>query len=158
MEETKVAALIQALELVGQVYRNKDGSKPADALLKIVQQLKGMEGMTLVEWVREKQSGSKRPGKKTARSTIDDQKIAENQAKFERAVTQPSLIAAINTATLSAAEWQRLAQRLTGKRGTSGKAAREIVEEHYSAQLLLQERVSDVQRAFGRLTPPPAAS
>ena len=42
----KIAVFIQALELVGRIYRNKDGSQPAEAVRKIRQQLEGASDMT----------------------------------------------------------------------------------------------------------------
>ncbi len=59
METLKIATLIEALALVGQVYRNKDGSQPADAVKKILAQLDCAEEITLAEWAEAKRSKPK---------------------------------------------------------------------------------------------------
>ncbi len=47
----QVQELIEALDLIGQVYRSSNGKKPADAILKLKAQLAGSEAMTVAEWV-----------------------------------------------------------------------------------------------------------
>ena len=156
MDTLTVATLIEALGLVGQVYRNKDGSQPADAVKKLLEQLKGAGDMTLADWVRSRQPKPKAApagqGKKKARAaqaqapagTID-----EALAALNRADTQEALHDAMAALALSAGQWMSLARQLTGRPASSGKAAREAVETYFSDRLLLDERIKGVRRQFG---------
>jgi hypothetical protein len=162
MDRLTVATLIAALHTVGQVYRNKDGSEPADAVKKLLQQFDGAEDMTLAEWVETRlsapkkaasqNSGPPRPETPSAETITADQALA----KLEQAQTQAALREIIGSIALSADEWSVLAKRLTGMSARSGKAARNAVETYFSDKLLLDERVASVKRQFGRTTPPPA--
>lgn len=149
--------LIEALDLVGQVYRNKDGSKPADSVAKIIQQLTGAENMCLAEWLQNKQSKPKPQTKKTVKPKPDGVKIADAISNLENADSQSALRMAIDNLKLSPGEWQAISKKLTGKAGRSGKAARELTEMHFSDQLLLKDRVESVKRQFNPATPRPAA-
>jgi hypothetical protein len=154
METLKVHTLIEALHLVGQVYRSKDG-KPAEPVRKVLQQLDGASEMTLAEWVAAKQAPApKRQAKKKA-EPID---LDEVLAGLELVSTQAALIDAVACLSLSAAEWKSLAKKLTGQAGKSGAAAREAVQTRLSDRLLLDERVESVKQQFANATPPPAAS
>jgi hypothetical protein len=157
METLKVATLIEALRLVGQGYRSKDGSEPAEPVKKILQQLETSSEMTLVEWVRARRSGSisstKRAKKKPAPADLDEVLVC-----LEQAATQAALHQAIASLALTAADWKALAKQLTGRAGSSGAAARIAVQTHLSDRLLLDERIESVKRQFSPLTPPPAAS
>lgn len=144
----KVAELIAALNLVGHILRNKDGSKPADAVTKILKQLDGKPDATLAEWVESKKPKPKEPNKKpttAAKTKIDAEKIDEALLRLGSAETQDALRILTSAIKLNAAEWQALAKRLTGKAGRSGKLALEIVETHYSNQLLLQDRLESIR-------------
>lgn len=149
METLKVATLIEALHLVGRIYRNKDGSEPADAVKKVLQQLSGAADLTLAEWAeartRKPATTAKRPAKPKAAAVSPDEVLS----RLERADTQARLREAVASVTLSAGDWQALAKRLTGRPGKSGKAAREAIETHFSDRLLLDERIEGVKRQFG---------
>ena len=140
--------------MVGQVYRTKDGTQPAEPLRKVLQQLDGASGMTLAEWVAAKQSAPKPQAKKKAKPVDLDEVLS----RLEQAGTQAALNDAVARLSLSAADWKALAKKLTGKAGSSGKAAQEAVQTCLSDRLLLDERVESVKRQFGSVTPPPAAS
>jgi hypothetical protein len=169
----KVAEFIAALDLVGQVYRNKDGTEPADAIVEIVQQLSGAGDKTLAEWVAQKKARARPRARKTAKPVKAQPKIAAanisqpvraeartpqpktSEGAIEavatmlaRAATQSALCSAIAATPLKAKEWQSLARKLTGKPGRSGKAARELIETHFSDQLLLRHRCETVRRQF----------
>jgi hypothetical protein len=150
METLKVATLIEALHLVGRIYRNKDGSEPADAVKKVLQQLSGAADLTLAEWAeartRKPTTAAKRPAKPKAAAAVSPE---EALSRLERADTQAKLREAVASVTLSAGDWQALAKRLTGRPGKSGKAAREAIETHFSDRLLLDERIEGVKRQFG---------
>ena len=144
----KVAELIAALNWIGSILRNKDGSKPADAITKILKQLDGTPDSTLAEWAESKKPKPKEPSKKPARAAktkIDAEKIDAALLRLASAETQDALRIATSGVKLSAVEWQTLAKRLTGKSGRSGKLALEIVETHYSNQLLLQDRLESIR-------------
>jgi hypothetical protein len=146
MEALRVATLIEALNLVGEVYRNKDGSLPADAVKKIVQQLDGAAEMTLAEWAAARQSRPKRA--RPAKPKPETLTAEEALTKLQRAETHEALRSAVASITLSAADWNTLSKRLTGRAGKNGKAAREAIETHLSDRLLLDERVESVKRQF----------
>lgn len=152
----KVAALIQALDLIGRIYRNKDGSQPAEAVTKILRQLDDASDMTLAEWAEAKQSTRKPKCAENAKS--DENRIDPALRSLEQAKTQAALGGIVGNLALSAGEWRALSKKLTGRSAKSGKAAQELVETYFSDQLLLDERVESVKRQFGRATPPPAAS
>ena len=149
METIKVATLIQALDLVGQVYRNKDGSGPADAIRKIQQRLGNSADITLAEWVETKQSKPKSSAKKGKETKVDEEKVGQALARLEEADTHTALSVAIAGLALTAGEWQALSKKLTGRPGRSGKAARELIERQLSDRLLLTDRVGSVKRLFG---------
>ncbi len=157
METIKVATLIEALALVGQVYRNKNGSQPADAVNKILQQLKGAGEMTLTEWVETRQKKPKGAAKKEpqpkAETSPEDAII-----KLERAETHAALRETIASTNLSANQWKTLAKSVIGRSAVSGKAAREALETHFSDRLLLDERIEGVKRQFNPAIQPPAAA
>jgi hypothetical protein len=162
METLTVATLIAALNSIGQVYRNKDASQPADAVKKLLQQLDGAAEMTLTEWV-EARRGPKAAVKtaksrKSAKPRAEEMSANQALARLERAETQADLRNAIVSIALSAADWKLLAKQVTGETGRSGKTARDILETHFSDKLLLNERVDSVKRQFSPTTPPPAAS
>jgi hypothetical protein len=149
MQALKVATLIEALNLVGEVYRNKDGSQPAEAVKKIVQQFDGAGEITLAEWVAAKQSKPKpAPPKRAAKPKPGKLTPDEALTRLQRAETHAALRSTVASLTLSAADWQTLAKRLTGRKGPSGPAARDAVETHLSDRLLLDERVESVKRQF----------
>ena len=145
-----VSDLIKALDLVGQVYRSKDGTEPADAVRKILRQLGAAADVPLDAWVRQKQAEAKPRGHKSvAKPVTVASPLDAAISALERAQTQERLAQVAQGIRLSAGEWRNLARRLTGKPAKSGKAARQLVEAHFSDQLLLQERVESVRRQFG---------
>ncbi len=154
-----IGALLRALDQVGQVYRNKDGSQPADALKKLVQQFQAVAAdTTLAEWIEAKRSGTDGKPNRVARAKPDEHRVEQALAMLDEAGTQLGLSAAIAALKLSAGEWQALCQKLTGSRPGSGKAARGAVEMHFSDRLLLEERVRGVKRQFRAATRPPAGA
>jgi hypothetical protein len=158
METVNVAVLIEALNLVGQVYRNKNGSQPADAVKKILQQLDDAGEMTLTEWAEARQKKPKAAPQKNAKpkaaakrkTKLKAETVTPEQAlaRLERAETQAALRETIATVTLSADQWKALAKSVIGRSADSGKAAREALETHFSNRLLLDERVEGVRRQF----------
>jgi hypothetical protein len=135
--------------LVGQVYRNKDGSEPAEAVKKVLQQLSGAADLTVAEWAeartKKPKIAAKRPAKPKANAIAPEEALSG----LERADTHAKLRDAVASLALSAGDWQALAKRLTGRSAKSGKAARETVETHFSDRLLLDERIEGVKRQFG---------
>lgn len=150
--------LVEALNLVGRVYRNKDGSQPADAVKKILQQLDGAGDMTLAEWVEARQNkpevAAKRKAKPKAEAVTPEQALA----RLERAETQAALRETIASVTLSTDQWKALAKRVIGRSVRSGPAARDAIETYFSDRLLLDERIEGVKRQFNPATQPPAAA
>jgi hypothetical protein len=153
METLKVATLIEALAMVGRVYRNKDGSQPADAVKKLLEQLKGAENMTLAEWAESRQPKPKAALKRAEKPKVEPATIDQALARLERAETQAALRQAIGSIVLSAGAWMSLARMLTGRPGGTGKAARDAVETHFSDRLLLNERIEGVKRQFDSSAP-----
>jgi hypothetical protein len=150
METIKIADLIKALGRVGEVYRDRTGSKPADAVTKVVRRLSGAEdGMTLAEWVEANAVKARPRGKALSRRGTDEKRIEAAKAALAGAETQATLLSAIGEVQLSAGEWRALARSLTGQAGGSGKAARDIVETHFSDQLLLRDRIQSIGRQRG---------
>jgi hypothetical protein len=143
-----ITELIAALDLVGQVYRSKDGSRPADAVTKVMRELSRAQGKTLAEWVEEKAAGAGARRRKRA-ACVSQEAVEAAAARMARADTQFALRSAIAETSLKAKEWQSLARKLTGAAGRSAKAARELVETYFSDQLLLQSRRASVRRQFG---------
>ena len=66
---------------------------------------------------------------------------------LEAAKTHSALSMTIKQMTLSAAEWKQLAMDVTARRARSGQNAREMIETHYSNNLLLAERIEQVKRS-----------
>jgi hypothetical protein len=161
MDTIKVATIIEALDLIGAIYRNKDGSQPADAVKKIQQQLSGGLEMTLGEWAAARKAASNgraargRAGKAAGatRSRVHAKAAAvtaeEAAARLDGVATQAQLRETISGLGLTAPGWKELARRFTGRSAASGKAAREAIETHFSDRLLLDERVESVKRQFG---------
>lgn len=141
-----VKELIAALKSVGESYRNKDGSKPADAITKIITQLEGFEQCTLEDW--KQRSKNKKNGRKPAGGTIDEAQLVTAQEALSETKSQVELREAIRTldAKLSAQEWKALGRRLIGKSYTSGKTARSAVETHFSDRILMSGRIESVKR------------
>ncbi len=54
----QVQEFIEALDLIGQIYRSSNGKKPADAISKLKAQLAGSETMTVAEWVSLRSPGA----------------------------------------------------------------------------------------------------
>jgi hypothetical protein len=158
METLKVHTLIEALAIVGQVYRNKDGSQPAEPIRKLLAQLDGAENLTLGEWAQARRSNPKSKPARQARPKPEAGNLDDVLAQLQQAGTHSALRDSIARLALSAAEWKALARQVTGHSAKTGKAARETVETHLSDRLLLDERVESVQRQFRPATPPPAAS
>lgn len=144
-----VAALVQALELVGQVYRNQDGSQQAEAVKKILQQLKGAGELTLAEWAKTKQKKSKTDAKQKAKPKAEPLTPEQALARLKIAETQAALREAMARIKLSADQWKTLAKDVTGRRESSGPTARAAIETHFSDRLLLDERIESVKRQFG---------
>lgn len=142
-----VRELIEALQLVGTVYRNRDGSKPADAVTKVIQQLKGYDELRLSQWAEH--AKKPKPSKRQA-ATIDTAKIDDVLSSLESAETHSELHSEIGRLKLTASEWKALARKATGKSSKSGKDARDLTETHFSNLLLMSERVSSVKRMFLR--------
>lgn len=144
---------------MGQVYRNKAGTQPADAVKKILAQLDGAEQMSLGEWVQAMRSKPKAvPTRRQAKPKREPVNLDQTLVQLERAEGQAELRSAIARLALSAGEWKALAKKLTGRAASSGKAARELIETHLSDQLLLDGRVKSVKQQFNPATPRPAAS
>lgn len=168
METVNVAVLIEALNLVGQVYRNKNGSQPADAVKKILQQLDGAGEMTLAEWAEARQKKPKAEPQKNAKpkaaakrkTKLKAEPVTPEQAlaRLERAETQAALRETIASVTLSADQWKALAKSVIGRSVRPGRPARNAIETYFSDRLLLDERIEGVKRQFNPVTPPPAAA
>jgi hypothetical protein len=67
---------------------------------------------------------------------------------FEKIETQAELTNAIAAAELTAAQWKAMARDILGHGARSGKAAREMLHQHYSDNLLLKARIEQVKRSF----------
>jgi reverse gyrase len=150
MEKMKVEDLVAAVKFVGDHYRNKDGSKPADAVLKLLSQLRGYEAGTLSEWAKQ-QENSRASNKKKLKVKIDQKSIREILASLDRVSDQNGLTAAIQNldSELSAEDWKAIARDLSGKLQGSGKASRAFIETHFSNSLLLKNRLESVKRVYG---------
>jgi hypothetical protein len=146
----KVADLIAALDFIGKSYRNKEGSKPADAVLKLLSQLKGYEIGTLADWARLQES-SKSISKKKIKATIEQEKLRVVLTSLENVDDQIALSSKIRNlnSELSAEDWKAVAKQLSGKSQGSGKASREFVETYFSNNLLLKNRLDSVKRIHG---------
>ena len=119
-------------------------------MTKILKQLDGAAGMTLAEWAEANEKKRKAAAKQQTEAPIGNTFVDEEAvARIERAETQAQLRETIAALVLTAEQWQALAERLTGRSGNSGNAAREAVETHFSDRLLLQERIESVRRQFG---------
>jgi hypothetical protein len=148
MENLTVAELIEALNFVGRVLRNKDGSKPADAITKIIKQLNPESNLTLARWAEGIESRSNALAKKAQTPPADQDKVREAMTRLENVRTQGALRAETGNIKLSPAEWRELAKKITGKPAKSGRAALAMVETYFSNRLLLQDRVESVERSF----------
>jgi hypothetical protein len=148
MESMKVTALIQALELIGRIYRSKDGSRPAEAVRKVLQQFDGAADMTLAEWIEARQPKPSLAPRRAAKAGHDAERIDGALRRLDQASSQAALTATAAALDLTAGEWRALVRKLIGKSARSGKAAREMAEAHFSDRLLLQERLKGVKRLF----------
>lgn len=149
-----VAALIQALALIGRTCRNEAGAGPAGAVATVIEVLEGSEDMTLAEWAAAKQSGAGGAAGRAANAHGPAGRLDRALETLEQAGSQAALDMVVSGLKLSAAEWQALSRKITGRSGKSGKAAREMIATHFSDRLLLAERVEGVRQQFGRVTPP----
>lgn len=146
----KISTLIQALDTIGRIYRSEDGSRPAEAVREVIGQLQGAEEMTLVAWVAMRAAQAERDTAGLAADpAVAQHKLDEAIAALEQARTQAALRARAAGLPLRAAEWQALAEQLTGWPATSEDEAREMIETHFSDRLLLEERIAGVKRDFG---------
>jgi hypothetical protein len=127
--------------LVGTVYRTKDGSKPAAQIITLLKLFEGAAEKKLEDWVKEKRQKITTK-KKTPK--VDFNKISEVKKRIESSGTQSELRNSITYKKLSASEWRELAKQVTGVSASSGKAASELVEKHFSDELLVKERVQRV--------------
>ena len=141
MQDLTVAEFIQALQAIGGVYRSRDGSKPADAVTKVLEYIKDADDLTVAEWVARKRQPEKKASKK---QTTSPDKINAVTAQLAQAQSQGMLKRAIAEVKLSAVEWKALAKEITGKSARTGVAARDAVETHYSNRLLLNERINTI--------------
>lgn len=144
-----LSALVQALELVRQVYPDRGGSQPGAALKTLLQQLDGAGDMTVAEWVATQRRALNAGAKSTAKAKEEMVTPDAAIATFASARMQASLRDAMASVALSADQWKAVATQVTGRSARSGKVARAMIETHFSDRLLLHERVESVRRQFG---------
>lgn len=147
MEQMKVSELIEALTLVGDGYRNKAGSKPADAVVKLIEQLRGAEDLSLREWVKSRLDKPLKVSKKL-NSTIENDEMNSLANALSRLESHAAIDSFLASLSLSAPSWRMLAKYVTGKGAPTGIAAKQAIEAHYSNRLLATERVESVKRQF----------
>ncbi|MGO9487296.1 MAG: hypothetical protein ACLPX9_22410 [Rhodomicrobium sp.] len=145
----KVQELIQALDQVGQVYRSKDGRKPADAIAKLNAQLQGFEHLSLAEWVVLRSTGTELSAPKHAIPV--PQELQAILVDLERAAddcTSQAAFQKLDALKLSADNWKKLARLATGRASQSGKAAKDALRSHLANQAQLHNRRDSIDRLF----------
>jgi hypothetical protein len=149
MDTLKVSTLIEALQLVGQVYRSEDGST-AEAVREVLRQFEGASDLTLAEWAaaKELEKSIVAPTQWEPHAEPADH-LDDVMARLEQIGSQAALSDAIGSLSLSAPGWRALAKKLTGDAGQSAEAACRAVYTHLSDRLLLEERIEAVKRQFG---------
>jgi hypothetical protein len=138
--------------LVGSVYRNKDGTKPADAIVKLKSQLRGCESLTVSQWVVSKKAKSSE-GSKThvLNDTSVDAVISEFQARFETSSNEDEVelvIRQIQSMRFSKDHWIKLSQALTGINAKSGKAAQQAIRVHFGNRRQLKNRRENIAKVL----------
>lgn len=155
----KIRTLMQALDFIGRTCHSAGNAASAEAVVRLLRQADGVGDLTLAEWAKKHaaaaslQTPTLPKARKRAKATVDEAKIARARVALERCRTQGALSTAIGDLGLTAPEWRSFAKTLTGRTVTSGRAARDCVEAHFSDGLLLRERLMGVKRLFGEAVP-----
>ncbi len=144
-----VQDFLKALDLIGQVYRNGDGSKPADAIMKLKAQLAGAENLTLSTWASLRTAvgnGGNTPAPLPAPGELDAiLKDLENAADN----TQTGLaFEKLDALILRADEWRKLAKLATGRSIKTGRAAKDELRSHLANKVQLHNRRDSITRLY----------
>ncbi len=157
--------ILEILDLVGSVYRNKDGSKPADAIAKLKSQFSGHETLTLLEWIssrtnapkssRAKAATTDKPktprAQNTRKTPLSDTALCEYQQRWEASSSEEELEVAlreIEAVPFNKAQWINLCQVFIGQKEGTLKGAREAVRAHFNNKRLKASRRDNVAKVF----------
>jgi hypothetical protein len=145
----QVQELVQALDLVGQVYRSSDGRQPADAIAELKAQLAGFENLTVAEWasLRSKEATRVIDAPSILKSQELDVILEDLENTADDRSTEPAF-QKLNSLTLSADGWKKLAKLATGRRASSGKTAKDALRSHLANLVQLHNRRESITRLF----------
>ncbi|SRR5258708_7229303 len=140
-----VQDFLKALDLIGQVYRNGDGSKPADAIMKLKAQLAGAENLTLSAWASLRTSvgnGGNTPAPDELDAILKDLEDAADNTQTVSAFEK------LDALILRAEEWRKLAKLATGRSIKSGRAAKDELRSHLANKVQLHNRRDSITRLY----------
>ncbi len=141
----QVSDVIKVLYLVGEGYRSKDGTKPADAIEKIISQFKGAENLTIEAWIASRQKRKRLPDE------TKDENLGDLLLRLERSTSTGNFEQAfqqLDNLSLSASQLKNLAKLVTGKGPRSKDAAIIALKTHLASCAQSQDRKLSVIKAF----------
>jgi hypothetical protein len=141
----QVSDLIKVLGLVGEGYRSKDGLRPADAVERILTQLRGSENLTIEAWIALRRKPKPQPQK------VCDRSLGDILLDLEGTTATVALEAAyqrLDSLSLTSSQIKDLAKLATGKGTRSKEAAIIALKTYLASRAQSQERKLSVSRAF----------
>jgi hypothetical protein len=138
-----------ALDLIGQVYRSNDGRRPADAISKLKAQLAGAENLTVEDWVSGllAETGAvipqpQNPALEDLQAVLQSLEVAAEDRSTEKAFRK------LDSLTLTADSWKKLARLATGRSVRSAKAAKVELRTYLANQVQLHNRRESIAKLF----------
>ncbi len=145
----QVSDLIAALELIGEVYRSADGTKPADAIMKLKSQLENYPNLTVPQWVAARTLARRtvRTGQ-TATAVSDLSGVLQSLEDIAYNSGAETAFAELDKLSMNAANWKELARLATGRREKSKSASQLALRSHLASRAQFKQRHDAAGRLF----------
>lgn len=148
----QVQEFIEALDLIGQIYRSSNGKKPADAIAKLKAQLAGSEVLTVAEWVSLRSPGAANGEARTppppAPEGEDLEVILQELEQAANSRSSEAAFQKLEALSLTTDEWKKLAKLAAVRGAKSGKAAKDGLRNHLANRVQLHNRRESVAQIF----------
>lgn len=148
---------LECLDLVGEVWKSGDGSKPAAPILKLKGRLSNTNATTIRDWVSAVRSAEppaivSTPKRRLGTQTLSEAELQEKLSRLEKTAESTGsreAFAELDALTLSSANWTKLARLAGIKKVTGIEHVKLEVRSHLAGRAQLKIREKNIEDVFG---------
>jgi transposase len=156
MTAVKVEDFLECLDLIGEVWRSSDGSKPADPVVKFKVKLSNTSANTIGEWVSAARSAGTSVAAETRRrktaQTLSEAELQVLLQQLEETAEKTGSREAftqLDALKLSSPNWTKLARLAGIKKVTGIERVKLELRSHLAGRSQLKIREKNVEDVFG---------